>query len=232
MNGSGGIAVGMATNIPPHNLGEAIDATIVAMIDNPDISMEELMRHHSRPGFPHGRHHYGRVGHPRGLPAPAAGSIRVRAKAEIEEHGRQTANRIIVTEIPYQVNKATPGGKNCGARARQARGRHFRPARRVRPQPACASSSNSKRDVNANVVLNHLYKHTQMQDTFGVIMLALVDGEPQACSTYSRCSTIIWNIQKDVIVAPHAQYELDKAKEARPHLGRPASSRLTTSMKS
>ena len=175
VNGSNGIAVGMATNVPPHNLGEVIDA-YVALIDNRDISIEELMAYLPGPDFPTGATIMGTAGI-RQAYRTGRGKILVRAKTEIEPMANGKS-RIVVTELPYQVNKARLVEKIA----------ELVHEKRVEGITALRDESNRngmkvvieiKKDVNANVVLNQLYKHTQLQDTFGVIMLALVDGEPK-----------------------------------------------------
>lgn len=174
VNGSQGIAVGMATNIPPHNLGEVIDG-IVAYIDNPYISVDELMKYIKGPDFPTGGIILGRDGIKETYET-GRGKIVVRAKAEIEEHHGKT--RIVITEIPYMVLKA----KLIEKIAELVRDKHIEGISDLRDE----SDRNGmkivielKRDVNPKVILNKLYMHTQMQQTFGAIMLALVDGEPK-----------------------------------------------------
>ena len=206
VNGSSGIAVGMATNIPPHNLTEVIDG-IIAVIDDPMISIEELMEHIPGPDFPTGGVIMGKSGI-RQAYMTGKGHLIMRAKAEIEEDakGRQ---RIIVTEIPYQVNKAklekhicelASSGKLEGVST--ARDESSQDIRLV---------IDLKRDANANVVLNNLYKYTQMQDTFGVIMLALVDKVPKVLNLREMLDYYIAH-QEDVI-RRRTTYDLNKARE-------------------
>ncbi|CAK7052515.1 MAG: DNA gyrase subunit A [Desulfovibrio sp.] len=207
VNGTGGIAVGMATNIPPHNMGEAIDATI-ALMDNPDISIEELIDIIPGPDFPTGGIIMG-VSGIREAYKTGRGRIRVRAKTEIEKHG-EDRERIIVTEIPYQVNKATLVEK-IAELVRDKRIDGISDLRDESDKSGMRIVIELKRNANANVVLNHLYKHTQMQDTFGVIMLALVDGEPRVLDLKQVLEYYVEH-QKDVIVR-RTKFELEKAKK-------------------
>lgn len=211
VNGTGGIAVGMATNIPPHNLGEVIDAT-VCLIDNPDAEVEDLMEHIKGPDFPTAGIVVGTAGFTQAYHT-GRGKICVRAKAEIEEF-KANRQRIIVTEIPYQVNKAALISRI----AELVQDKHLEGISDIRDESDKRGMRiviELKRDVNANVILNRLYKHTQMQDTFGVIMLALVDGEPKVLSLKQLLFHYIEH-QKDVIVR-RTRYELEKA-EARAHI--------------
>ena len=207
VNGSGGIAVGMATNIPPHNLGEVIDA-YAAMIDNRDISVEELMAYIPGPDFPTGATIMGTAGI-RQAYRTGRGRIVVRAKAEIEEmHGGKS--RIVVTEIPYQVNKARLVEK-IAELVHDKRVEGISDLRDESDRKGMRIVIELKKDVNANVVLNQLYKHTQMQDTFGVIMLALVDGEPKVLNLREMLAHYL-SFQEEVVTR-RTQYDLDRAKE-------------------
>ena len=207
INGSSGIAVGMATNIPPHNLPEIIDG-IIATIDDPMITIDELMQNYIKgPDFPTGGVIMGRSGIRKAY-STGKGKIIVRAKAEIEEldNGRQ---RIVVTELPYQVNKArlekyinelVRDGKIDGiasTRDESDSNIHF--------------IIEVKRDANANVVLNNLYRFTQMQETFGVIMIALVDKEPKLLNLREIIDAYIHH-QEDVI-RRRTNFDLSKALE-------------------
>ncbi len=206
VNGSSGIAVGMATNIPPHNLSETIDG-IVAVIDDPYITMDELMDHIKGPDFPTGGVIMGMSGI-RSTYQTGRGRIIVRAKAEIEElEGGRT--RIVVSELPYQVNKArlekhinelVRDGKIDGissTRDESDENMHF--------------IIELKRDANPNVVLNNLFKFTQMQETFGAILIALVDKEPKVLNLREMIDYYIAH-QKDVIERRTA-FDLRKAEE-------------------
>lgn len=207
INGSGGIAVGMATNIPPHNLGEVIDA-YVAMIDNRDITVEELMGYIPGPDFPTGATIMGNAGI-RQAYRTGRGRIIVRAKAEIEEMGGGRS-RIVVTEIPYQVNKARLVEK-IAELVHDRRVEGISALRDETDRHGMRIVIELKRDVNANVILNQLYKHTQMQDTFGVIMLCLVDGEPKVLNLREM---LHYYLRHQVeVVTRRTQYDLDRAKE-------------------
>ena len=211
VNGSSGIAVGMATNIPPHNLGEVIDA-VVYMIDHPDATVDDLMQFVKGPDFPTGAVILGK----RGIYDAyheGRGRIIVRAKSEIEEMGGNR-QRIVVTEIPYMVNKARLIEKIADmVHDKTVEG--ISDIRDESDRSGMRIVIELKRDVNANIVLNYLYKHTQMQDTFGAIMLALVDGEPKILSLRQIIHHYIEH-QEDVI-RRRTQYDLSKA-EARSHI--------------
>ncbi|MDD6484594.1 MAG: DNA gyrase subunit A [Clostridiales bacterium] len=210
VNGSAGIAVGMATNIPPHNMTEVIDG-IIAVIDDPMISIDELMNHIPGPDFPTGGVIMGRGGI-RNAYTTGRGRIILRARAEIEEdqNGRQ---RIVVTEIPYQVNKAKLE-KHIGELARDGK---LDGVASVRDESSedIRLIIEVKRDANANVVLNNLYKLTQMQDTFGVILIALVNKVPKILNLREMIDCYIAH-QEDVIKR-RTEFDLKKAKE-RAHL--------------
>ena len=211
VNGSAGIAVGMATNIPPHNLGEVIDACVYC-IDHPDCSVDELMAFVKGPDFPTG----GIVLGQRGIYDAyhtGRGRIVVRAKHEIEEMS-QNRQRIVVTEIPYMVNKANLVAK-IAELVHDKRLDGISDIRDESDRKGMRIVIELKRDVSANIVLNYLYKHTQLQDTFGAIMLALVNGEPKVLSLKSIISHYL-DHQKDVITR-RTRYDLNKA-EARAHI--------------
>ncbi len=210
INGSSGIAVGMATNVPPHNLGEVIDG-VIALINNPDISIEELMEHIKGPDFPTSGVIMGMSGI-KSAYTTGRGKIIIRAKAEIEEDGNR--QRIIVTEIPYQVNKARLIEKIADL-VKEKRLDGISDLRDESDRDGMRIVIEIKRDANASIVLNNLYKFTQMQETFGVIMLALVDGKP-AILTLKQVLEHYLNFQKDVIVR-RTQFDLRKA-EARAHI--------------
>ncbi len=211
VNGSGGIAVGMATNIPPHNLREVVDGAI-ALIDNPDLDSVGLMEYVKGPDFPTGGVIMGYSGI-RSAYATGRGRIVVRAVAEIEQftHNRF---RILVTEIPYQVNKARLVEK-IAELVHDKRLEGISDLRDESDRNGMRIVIELKRDVNPNVVLNNLYKHTQMQDTFGVIMLALVDGEPKILSLHQMLHYYIEH-RKDVVIR-RTRYELNRA-QARAHI--------------
>jgi len=210
VNGSSGIAVGMATNIPPHNLGEVIDGTIM-LIDNPDSTSTELMSAIKGPDFPTGAVIMGTSGI-REAYETGKGKVIVRAKCEIEEENGR--HRIVVTEIPYQVNKA----KLIESIADLVKDKKITGISDLRDESDREGMRiviELKRDANPNVVLNLLYKHTKMQDTFGIIMLALVDNEPKILSLREILGNYI-DFQKEVVTR-RTIFELDKAK-ARAHI--------------
>ena len=210
VNGSSGIAVGMATNIPPHNLKEVIDGTIM-LIDNPETTVLELMSVIKGPDFPTAATIMGKSGI-RAAYETGKGKIVVRAKAEIEEENSR--HRIIVTEIPYQVNKA----KLIESIADLVKDKKIVGISDLRDESDREGMRiviELKRDANPNVILNLLYKHTKMQDTFGVIMLALVDNEPQVLNLKQVLTHYI-NFQKEVITR-RTIFELNKA-QARAHI--------------
>ena len=211
VNGSAGIAVGMATNIPPHNLGEVIDACVY-MLDKPECEVDELMNFVKGPDFPTGGVILGRRGIYDAYHT-GRGRIIVRAKTHIEDM-QQNRQRIVVTEIPYMVNKANLVAK-IAELVHEKRLEGISDIRDESDRNGMRIVIELKRDVNANVVLNYLYKHTQMQDTFGVNMLALVNGEPKILSLKSVLRHYLEH-QEDVI-RRRTRYDLDKA-EARAHI--------------
>ena len=212
INGSSGIAVGMATNIPPHNLTEVING-IVKIIDDDNVTDEQLMQIIKGPDFPTGGMILGRDAIKQAY-TTGRGKITVRAEAEIEEmsNGRQ---KIIVTSLPYQVNKARLI-ENIANLVKEKRIEGISELRDESDrESAVRIHIGLKKDANARVVLNQLYKNTQMQDTFGIIMLALVDGEPKIL-TLRQCLDYYINHRKDVILR-RTKFELDKAL-ARAHI--------------
>ena len=210
VNGSSGIAVGMATNIPPHNLGEVIDGTIM-LIDNPETTVLELMTTIKGPDFPTGATIMGKAGI-RAAYETGKGRVIVRAKAEIEEENNR--HKIIVTEIPYQVNKAKPI-ENIADLVKDKKIVGISDLRDESDRDGMRIVIELKKDANPNVVLNLLYKHTKMQDTFGVIMLALVNNEPQVLNLKQVLGYYI-EFQKEVVTR-RTVFELNKA-EARAHI--------------
>lgn len=210
VNGSSGIAVGMATNIPPHNLGEVIDGTIM-LIDNPETTVLELMTLIKGPDFPTGATIMGKAGI-RAAYETGKGRIVVRAKAEIEEENNR--HKIVVTEIPYQVNKAKLI-ENIADLVKDKKIVGISDLRDESDREGMRIVIELKKDANPNVVLNLLYKHTKMQDTFGVIMLALVNNEPQILNLKQVLDNYI-TFQKEVITR-RTTFELNKA-EARVHI--------------
>ena len=210
VNGSSGIAVGMATNIPPHNLGEVIDGTIM-LIDNPDITVLELMTAIKGPDFPTGAIIMGRAGI-RAAYETGRGKIVVRAKAEIEEENGR--HKIVVTEIPYQVNKAKLI-ENIADLVKDKKIVGISDLRDESDREGMRIVIELKKDANPSVVLNLLYKHTKMQDTFGAIMIALVNNEPKVLNLKQALEHYI-TFQKEVITR-RTIFELNKA-EARAHI--------------
>jgi DNA gyrase subunit A len=208
VNGGSGIAVGMATNIPPHNLGEVIDG-VVAAIDKPDITVRELMRHVKGPDFPTGGIIMGRDGI-KDYFETGRGSVRIRARVTVEEdsRGRQ---KLVVTEVPYQVNPSRVAEKI----------EELRLSKRV-PEIARVRNESSGRsgmrlvvelskNANPQIVLNRLYKHTQLQESFGVIMLALVDGVPRTLSLDDVVRHYI--AHQEEVVTRRTRFELRRAEE-------------------
>ena len=211
VNGSDGIAVGMATNIPPHNLRETTKG-LIALIDNPDITIEELMEHITGPDFPTGGSILGLAGI-RETYLTGRGRIVVRAKHEIEQISADRA-RIIIRELPYQVNKARVVEK-IAELYKEKRFDGLSALRDESNKDGMRIVMELKKDVNPTVVLNYLYKHTQLQETFGAIMLALVDGEPRILNLKQMLYYYLEH-QKEVI-RRRTQYDLDKAL-ARAHI--------------
>lgn len=207
VNGTGGIAVGMATNIPPHNLGETIDAC-TALIDNPDITIDELIDIIHGPDFPTGGIIMGLSGI-KSAYRTGRGKIRVRAKTEIEPFG-DSRERIIVDELPYQVNKAALVEKIADL-IKEKRIEGISDLRDESDKEGMRIVIELKRGANSSVILNQLFKHTQMQDTFGVIMLALVDNEPRVLNLKEVLYYYLEH-QKDVIVR-RTRFELEKANK-------------------
>ncbi len=212
VNGTTGIAVGMATNIPPHNLREAI-AAVVKLIDNQveedrDTTIEELMQIVKGPDFPTGGMILGTSGINEAY-RTGRGKIRVRAVTEIEpmDNGK---NRIVVTELPYLVNKARLIEK-IAELVRDKRVTGITDLRDESDRQGMRICIELRRDANPNVILNQLYKHTQLQDTFGVIMLALVDNQPKVLNLHELLSYYL-DHQKDVVTR-RTKYDLNKAEE-------------------
>ncbi|WP_459479766.1 DNA gyrase subunit A [Clostridium saccharoperbutylacetonicum] len=210
VNGSSGIAVGMATNIPPHNLGEIIDGTIMLM-DNPEVTILDLMTKIKGPDFPTGATIMGKAGI-RAAYETGRGKVVVRADAEIEEENGR--HKIVVTEIPYIVNKARLI-ENIADLVKDKKITGISDLRDESDREGMRIVIELKRDANPNVVLNLLYKHTKLQDTFGIIMLALVNNEPKVLNLKEILRNYI-DFQKEVITR-RTIFELNKA-EARAHI--------------
>ena len=211
VNGSSGIAVGMATNIPPHNLREVIDG-IVALIDDPEISIEGLCEHIKGPDFPTAGIIMGLSGI-RSAYETGRGKIVMRARSEIEQMAGDR-QRIVVTELPYQVNKARLIEK-IAELVKDKRVEGISGLRDESDRDGMRMVIELKRDANANVILNQLYKYTQLQETFSIIMLAIVGKEPKVLNLKEMLYHYL-EFQKDVIVR-RTRFDLKKA-EARAHI--------------
>lgn len=207
VNGSSGIAVGMATNIPPHNLGEVIDGTI-ALIDNRDMPDQDLLKYVKGPDFPGGGIILGRKGIEDAY-LTGRGSIKVRSRSEIEPMNNGK-NRIVVTEIPYQVNKARLIEK-IAELARDKKIDGITDLRDESDRKGMRIVIELRRDVNPQVILNQLYKNTQLQDNFGVIMLALVEGMPKILTLKQALNHYI-DHQEDVVTR-RTKHDLKRAEE-------------------
>ncbi len=210
-NGTSGIAVGMATNIPPHNLNEVINGCI-AYIKDENITTERLMKHIVAPDFPTGGIIYGYDGVKEAYKT-GRGRIVVRAKASIET-GKGDRQRIIVAELPYMVNKATLVERIADL-VNEKKIEDISDIRDESDRNGMRVVIDLKRDANAEVVLNNLFKHTQMQTTFGVIMLALVEGRPQVLTLRDMIQKFVEH--RNVVVVRRSKYELDQA-EKRAHI--------------
>lgn len=208
VNGSDGIAVGMATNIPPHNLAECINGCI-ALLDNPDITIEELMGYIPAPDYPTGA----LLLYGKGIKdayMTGKGSVKLRAKAEIEEYANGTRSRIVVTELPYQVNKAELV-KYIADCVKDKKLDGISDIKEESDRDGMRVVIEVKRDADASIVLNNLYKHTNLETSNGINLLALVDGEPKVLDLKS----ILYNYlrhQEDVIIR-RTKYDLQKAEE-------------------
>ena len=207
VNGADGIAVGMATNIPPHNLNEVIDG-VIAQLENPDITVDELLRIIPAPDYPTGGILMGGT-NVRNAYRTGRGGVVVRARTEIEEHsnGRQ---RIIVTELPYQVNKAKLV-ESIAAMVKDKRLDGIADIREESDRQGMRVVIELKRDANAQVVLNMLYKHTQLQVSTGITLLALADGEPKILNLKEILAYYIAH-QRDVVTR-RTRYDLEKAED-------------------
>ncbi|HBG5503658.1 DNA gyrase subunit A [Clostridioides difficile] len=211
VNGSNGIAVGMATSIPPHNLAEVIDATVY-LIDNPECSVDDLIKFVQGPDFPTAAIIMGKESIAEAY-RTGRGKVKVRSRAFIEElpKGKQ---QIIVTEIPYQVNKAKLV-ERIAELVKEKRIEGISDLRDESNRNGMRIVIELKRDANANIVLNNLYKHSQMEDTFSIIMLALVDGQPRVLNLKQILYHYIKH-QEDVVTR-RTKFELNKT-EARAHI--------------
>ena len=212
VNGTSGIAVGMATNIPPHNLKEVIDAVVKIIDDqideNGETDMEDILQIIKGPDFPTGATILGTRGIEEAY-RTGRGKIRVRAVSEIEPMANGK-NRIIVTELPYMVNKARLIEK-IAELVREKKVDGITALEDQSSREGMRICIELRRDVNANVILNQLYKHTQLQDTFGVIMLALVNNEPKVLNILDMLNYYLKH--QEEVVTRRTQYELNKAEE-------------------
>ncbi len=204
VNGSSGIAVGMATNVPPHNMGEVVDGTI-ALIDNPALEIEQLMQYVKGPDFPTGAIICGRGGIKHAYKT-GRGRIIARGKAEIEPE----KNRIIITEIPYMVNKAELI-KQIANLVNDNKIRGISDIRDESDREGMRVIIELRKDANSHVVLNQLYKHTRLQDTFGIIMVALVNNEPKLLNIKQIIQYFI-DHRRDV-VRKRTEFDLQKAQD-------------------
>jgi len=214
INGSSGIAVGMATNIPPHNLGEVVNATI-ALIDNPELTIAELRKYVKGPDFPTGGYIYGRAGI-RDYQENGRGRIVMRARAVIEEKETSSKSQIVINELPYQVNKAKLVF-DIAALVRDKKLEGISDLRDESDKDGMRVVIELKRDAIPRVVLNQLYKHTTMQSTFGVIMLALVPDShtSQLVPKVMHLKEVLEHYisHRHTVVVRRTQFELDKALE-------------------
>jgi DNA gyrase subunit A len=208
VNGGSGIAVGMATNIPPHNLGEVVDALLL-MIENPEISIDEIMQAIPGPDFPTAGYIHGRVGI-RAAYTTGRGIIQVRAKAEIETHAKGERQSIVVTEIPYQVNKKKLI-ERMAELIREKKIEGISDLRDESDREGIRIVLDVKRGEVPEVILNSLYKMTPMQTTFGIILLAIVDNQPRVMSLKELLYHFL-NHRKTVIIR-RTRFDLRKAEE-------------------
>lgn len=208
VNGSSGIAVGMATNIPPHNLTEVIDG-LVAYIGNPDITIEELMAYIPGPDFPTGGTINGREGIVSAYKT-GRGIISLRAKAHLETKKKNNRESIIVTEIPYQVNKARLLEK-VATLVRHKKIEGISDLRDESDREGMRIVFELKRDAQYQVVLNQLYKHTQMQTSFGIILLAIVNRQPVTLTLKTMLAQFVQHRQE--VVRRRTKFDLDKAQD-------------------
>ncbi len=210
VNGAGGIAVGMATNIPPHNLGEIVDATLM-LIDNPHATLDDLMTVVQGPDFPTGGLIYGKHGIRQAF-ATGRGNLIMRARCAIEPMAKGDREQIVVTEIPYQVNKATMLQKMAEL-VREKRLEGISDLRDESSREGMRVVVELKRDANASVVLNQLYKNTQLQESFGVISLSIVGGQPKVLSLVEMLRVFV-DHRRDVVTR-RTRYELRAAEAQR-----------------
>lgn len=206
VNGSTGIAVGMATNIPPHNMREVIDG-ICCLIDNPDATLEDIMEHIKGPDFPTAGIIMGRAGI-RAAYATGRGKVTLRARAEIVENEKNGRFKIVVTELPYQVNKA----RLIESIAELVKDKRIEGISDINDYSSDRAGMRMeidlKRDANPQVILNQLYSYTQLQISYGIIQLAIVDGEPKILTLKQILEKYI-DFQKEVIIR-RTKFDLKK----------------------
>ena len=208
LNGSSGIAVGMATNVPPHNLREIISGTI-AMIENPQITIDELMGHIQGPDFPTAGFINGKEGIVSAY-RTGRGIIRIRARALIERNARNEKESIIVTELPYQVNKAKLI-EHISELVKEKKISGITDLRDESDREGIRIVIDLKRDEVSGVILNQLYKHTQMENTFGIIMLAIEKGQPRVFNLKEILQSFV-DFRKQVVIR-RTQFDLTRARE-------------------
>ena len=212
VNGSSGIAVGMATNIPPHNLSEVIDA-VTALIDNPDITWQELMEHVPGPDFPTAGIIYGTNGIHEAYKT-GRGVIRIRAHVEVEKERQTNAETIVISELPYQVNKA----KLIESIAQLVRNKQLEGVRYVRDESdrhGMRIAIGLKKDQFSEIIINQLFKHTRLETSFGIIFLAVVNNRPEILSLKEVLEHFV--LHRKEIIIKRTRFELAKA-EARAHI--------------
>jgi DNA gyrase subunit A len=208
VNGSSGIAVGMATNIPPHNMSEVVDA-LIAQVEDPDITIDTLMQHIKGPDFPTSGYILGREGIVQAY-RTGRGHVLMRARATVEEGGKRGKDRIVVTEIPYQVNKSRMI-EQIAHLVNEKKIDGITDIRDESDRDGIRVVLDLRRDAVPKVILNNLYKHTQMQETFGAIFLAIVNNRPQVLNLKQMLSHFI-DHRREVITRRTA-YELTRAEE-------------------
>ncbi len=208
VNGSSGIAVGMATNIPPHNMGEVVDA-VIAQIENPDITIDELMQHVKGPDFPTSGYILGKEGIVQAY-RTGRGIIVMRARATVEEGGKRGKDRIVITQIPYQVNK-TRLIEQIASLVNDKKIDGITDIRDESDRDGIRVVLDLRRDAVPKVILNNLYKHTQMQETFGAIFLAIVNNRPQVLNLKAMIGHFIEHRRE--VITRRTVFELARAEE-------------------
>jgi len=208
VNGSSGIAVGMATNIPPHNMGEVVDA-VIAQIENPDITIDELMQHVKGPDFPTSGYILGKEGIVQAY-RTGRGIIVMRARATVEEGGKRGKDRIVITQIPYQVNK-TRLIEQIASLVNDKKIDGITDIRDESDRDGIRVVLDMRRDAVPKVILNNLYKHTQMQETFGAIFLAIVNNRPQVLNLKAMIGHFIEHRRE--VITRRTVFELARAED-------------------